>query len=168
MDSDQLAATVDHSMRIDAGDLTCDEPGHTGGHACLPVSGGVDMDGLVKTLTKRYGSASGGTAAHLRQVRCGGQEWLQFGDIAYQHHSNAVVVVDPPRRLPTVDLRATLVHPGHYPWSPRFVPTPGPGNASFDSRFNTSRRFPVSARRRWVAQCPTAGIRSPARKVNGL
>lgn len=43
-------------MRIDAGDLTCDEPGHTGGHACLPVSSGVDMDGLVKTLTKRYGS----------------------------------------------------------------------------------------------------------------
>ncbi|MFI0351159.1 hypothetical protein [Actinomadura sp. 9N407] len=53
MDGEQLAATVYRLVRTDSGDLICDVPGHPDGHACLPVSGGVDVDGLVTTLTEQ-------------------------------------------------------------------------------------------------------------------
>ncbi|MFV2172051.1 hypothetical protein ACFHW2_15135 [Actinomadura sp. LOL_016] len=54
MDGEQVLATVAHLMRTDLDGLSCDEPGHLGGHACLPVSDGVNVDVLGKMLTERY------------------------------------------------------------------------------------------------------------------
>ncbi|MFI0352950.1 hypothetical protein [Actinomadura sp. 9N407] len=54
MEDEQLLAAVARLMQMNLDGLTCDETGHPGGHTCLPVTSGVDVDGLVKTLTKRY------------------------------------------------------------------------------------------------------------------
>ena len=54
MDVEQVLAAVAHLMRTDLDGLTCDEPGHLGGHACLPVFDGMDVDGVGRMLTERY------------------------------------------------------------------------------------------------------------------
>ncbi|MFG2249820.1 SMI1/KNR4 family protein [Spirillospora sp. NPDC048823] len=55
MDHEELFKAASHLTGADrpAG-LVCDEPGHPGGHTCLPVSAGVDADDLVKAFTGRF------------------------------------------------------------------------------------------------------------------
>ncbi|MEW2353160.1 hypothetical protein [Spirillospora sp. NPDC029432] len=52
MDGEQVPAAVARLMQMDRDGLMCEEEGHSLGHVCLPVSGGVD--GLAKVLTERY------------------------------------------------------------------------------------------------------------------
>ncbi|MFC9897730.1 SMI1/KNR4 family protein [Nocardia sp. NPDC127579] len=45
MDREQLMAAVFHLMEVESGALTCDQPGHAGGHTCVSVSDdGVAVD----------------------------------------------------------------------------------------------------------------------------
>jgi hypothetical protein len=146
MDDERLLDAVASRMEMDFGSLTCDEPGHPGGHACLPVSGDVDVDGLVKTLTEQY--AGPFTHAH-------GLPPLPFGEqVGWTHawvwdaravalgegsDGRAVVAVTE-RNMPRPDEL-----PAEMPWVERLVAitagtaslVPAPDWAAVESRLGT-------------------------------
>lgn len=54
MEHEELFATASRLTTMSSEELVCGEPGHPRGHACLPVSAGVDVNDLVTTFTGRF------------------------------------------------------------------------------------------------------------------
>ncbi|MFB4318070.1 hypothetical protein [Actinomadura sp. 21ATH] len=142
MDGERLLGAVARWMDMGPGALACDEPGHPGGHACLPVSVGVDVNGLVKALTERYA----GPFTHAR-----GLPPLQVGwthswvwdarSVALgEGPDGRVVVAVTERDIPRPDEL-----PADMPWTDRLVaitswaapPGPVPDWAAVESRLGT-------------------------------
>ncbi|GGU92609.1 hypothetical protein GCM10010182_04880 [Actinomadura cremea] len=147
MDHEELAEAVSGlTYPQDDGDLTCDEPGHPGGHTCLPVSADLDVDALVKTFDKRYSTPY--TRAH-------GLPPLPFDDRTGWTHAwiwfaRAVAFGRAPDGRPVVAVAERDVPepddlPADMPWVDRLVaitggppsPPPAPDWAAVESRLGT-------------------------------
>lgn len=54
MGHEELFKAASHLADVRTAGLACDEPGHPGGHTCLPVSAGVEADDLARAFTGRF------------------------------------------------------------------------------------------------------------------